>query len=95
MLKKVIFLFHKIGMYIIPFLWIFSIYILPLHFVTILSWQINKKRCIISQLEYYFFKETFMGSGRKYFVPRRHRFILYFNFLLGLIYHYKKLTFLI
>ena len=36
------------------------------------------------------FGETFMGRGRKYYVPQMHRFILYFNFLLGTLCYLKQ-----
>jgi hypothetical protein len=31
--------------------------------------EINNNHCLISQLEYYLFGETFIGLGKKYFVP--------------------------
>ena len=56
------------------------------YWVVIVSWKFNKNRCLISELEYYMFNETFMGPGKKYYVPRFHRYILYINCLIGSYY---------
>ena len=88
--NNILFLFfklHYLGMIIIPFLWLLSPYSLLLHLLTIISWKINNNKCIISQLEYYFTGRTFQGIGKKYYVPKKHRYILYINFLIGLIYY--------
>jgi len=90
LIKRMIFLFHKIGMYLIPFLWICTKYILPLHLIVILSWYFNNNKCLITQIEYYYFNETFLGKGKKFNVPIYHRLILYFNFLIGLYYNLKN-----
>lgn len=82
-----IFKFHYFGMIIIPFSWIFSKYILLLHFIILTSWKINDNKCIISQIEYYYTGRTFMGKGKKYFVPKIHRYILYGNFMVGNSYY--------
>lgn len=89
-IKNLIFISHKIGMYIIPFLWIVTKYILSFYLIIILSWYFNNNRCLITQIEYYYFNETFLGKGKKIYVPKSHRLILYFNFLIGLYYHLKN-----
>jgi len=89
-MKRLVFLLHKIGMYFIPFLWILSIYALLLHTLVILSWYFNNNKCLITQLEYYYFNETFLGNGRKFNVPKYHRVILYLNYIIGLYYHLKN-----
>lgn len=89
-IKRIIFLLHKIGMYLIPFLWILIKYILLLHLLVILSWYFNNNKCLITQIEYYYFHETFLGKGKKFNVPIYHRIILYFNFLIGCIYYMKN-----
>ena len=90
MLKYIInffFKLHFIGTLIIPYLWIFTPYSLILYIITILSWKLNKNRCIISQMEYYITGRTFQGIGKKYYVPKKHRYILYINFLVAIIYY--------
>lgn len=89
-IKKIIFFCHRIGMYIIPFIWIFTKYILLFHLLIILSWYFNNNQCLISQIEHYYFNETFLGNGKKFNVPIFHRLILYFNFLVGFYYHLKN-----
>ena len=90
LIKRTIFLFHKFGMYLIPFLWIITKFILPFYLVIILSWYLNSNKCLITQIEYYYFDETFLGKGKKFYVPLKHRLILYFNFIIGLCYHLKN-----
>ena len=87
LIKNFWFFLHKFYMYILPFLWIFHPYFLIAYFFIILSWKLNNNRCIISQLEYYLFHETFLGNKKKFNVPPYHRFILYFNFTVGLLYY--------
>ena len=67
--------------------WIYTPYALVAQPVVILSWCLNKNRCIISQMEYWLFGRTFLGNGEKFYVPWRHRCILYANFLFGCIYY--------
>ena len=64
-----------------PFLWIFFPEIIWFYFLIILSWKINNNKCLITQLEYYLFEETFLGKKNKFIVPIHHRFILYINTL--------------
>ena len=83
-IKNIWFVSHKTGMYVTPYLWILYPNIKWLYLVIILSWKLNNNRCLISQLEHYIFNETFQGKGKKYFVPKLHRYILYVNFLISL-----------
>ena len=76
LLKKIWFTCHKIGIYITPYLWIYNMNFLFLYWLIIVSWKLNHNKCIISEIEYHIFGETFMGRGRKYYVPQMHRFIL-------------------
>lgn len=87
--KKIWFLFHRIGMYIIPFLWIYNPNFLFLYWIITISWKLNNNNCIITQFEYYLFGETFLGKGPKYHVPFNHRLILYINLLVGGLYYLK------
>ena len=84
MIKNLMFTSHKLGMYILPFLWIFFPNLYVFYIIIILSWKINSNKCIITQLEYYFFNETFLGKGKKFNVSKSHRYILYFNTVLCL-----------
>ena len=86
-IPKIFFLFHILGIICTNFGWIFIPEILYLHPIVILSWKLNNNRCIISQVEYYLFDRTFMGEKQKFYVPRRHRYLLYTNFVLGSCYH--------
>ena len=84
-LKNVIFYLHWLGMYIVPFLWLLNSNILYFYLIIVLSWKLNKNRCLITQIEYYYFKETFLGKGEKYYVPKKHRYILYINILINIL----------
>ncbi len=92
-LKYIWFTSHKFGMYITPYLWMYCPdNILIFYCITILSWNLNKNRCLITQIEYYLFKETFLGNGKNFVVPFKHRMILYINFLIALFYQRKLNT---
>ena len=86
MLKTTLFNIHKIGMYVAPFLWLYFSKIYWVYFIIILSWKLNNNKCLITQVEYYFFNETFLGKGKKFTVPVIHRNILYFNTILAILY---------
>ena len=86
LIKNFWFFFHKFYMYILPFCWIIHSYFLIGYFFIILSWKLNNNQCIITQLEYYLFHETFLGNKKKFTVPTYHRLILYLNFFAGLLY---------
>ena len=82
-IKNIWFKTHRFGMYITPHIWVIYPNILVwIYLLIILSWKLNNNRCLISQLEYYIFNETFQGKGKKYFVPCFHRYILYINFFI-------------
>lgn len=85
-IKNIWFNLHTIGMYITPFLWPFFPKIIWIYLIVILSWHLNNNKCIISEIEYHMFGETFLGKGKKYFVPKNHRYILYTNFALNVCY---------
>ena len=87
MILNIYFKLHYIGTLVIPYLWILDIKFLLLYILIILSWKLNKNICIISQLEYILTGRTFQGIGKKYYVPRKHRYILYSNFIIGLLYN--------
>tara|TARA_B110000008_G_C16955462_1_gene558015 strand:+ start:1598 stop:1888 length:291 start_codon:yes stop_codon:yes gene_type:complete len=84
--KNIWFNLHSIGMYTLPFIWPFFPKIIWIYLIIILSWYINNNKCIISEIEYHIFGETFFGKGKKYFVPKPHRYILYASFALNFCY---------
>ena len=89
MFKVIWFRLHKIGIYITPFLWLCIPNMYLLYFVIILSWKLNNNKCLITQVEYYLFNETFLGKGKKFHVPTLHRYILYGNLILSLLFGYS------
>jgi hypothetical protein len=90
MFKLILFTLHKIGIYTIPFMWLYIPNMYLLYFIIILSWKLNNNRCLITQVEYYLFNETFLGKGKKFKVPVLHRYILYGNLILSLFFLYKR-----
>lgn len=81
---------HRMSMYLMPWMWIFfdrlcGINIENIYFIIIMSWLLNSNRCLVTQLEYFLFGETFMGSGEIFNVPFRHRFVLYGNFVMSIL----------
>jgi len=84
---KIYFMLHFIGIVLTNFSWLLTPLIIPIHLIVILSWFINNNRCIISQLEYKYFGRTFMGEGKSYYVPKRQRYLLYINFIMGIMFH--------
>lgn len=89
MFKLILFTLHKIGIYIIPYMWLCIPNMYLLYFVIILSWKLNNNKCLITQVEYYLFNETFLGKGKKFKVPVLHRYILYINFILSICLNFK------
>ena len=82
--KRVWFFSHRMSMYLMPWMWIIfdrlcGVNIENIYFIIIMSWLLNNNRCLVTQLEYYLFGETFMGSGEIFNVPFRHRCVLYGN----------------
>ena len=68
-IKRVWFFSHRMSMYLMPWMWIFfdrlcGTNIENIYFIIIISWLLNNNRCLVTQLEYFLFKETFMGVER-------------------------------
>ena len=78
-------------MHIVPFLWQINFNFIYFYLFIALSWKLNKNKCLITQLEYKIFGETFLGRGPKFNVPIKHRFILYGNIILILIIKFFKI----
>ena len=86
-IKNLLFKFHYHSTIFFAFGWVLYPRIVYLHYLVILSWLLNKNKCLLTQLEYYFFKETFMGKEEKYSVPKQNRSILYANCAVGTLYN--------
>jgi hypothetical protein len=87
-LKKIVFTIHIIGIFITLFGWIYIPHITFIQPIVFLSWYFNNNKCIISQVEYYLFKSTFIGNRQKYYVPTIQRYLLYTMFILSLFYNF-------
>jgi len=96
--KYIFFLFHVSSICINLFLTLLYWQPLILHSLVIISWKLNKNKCILTQIEDYLFEETIIDfyfkyikrNERKYIkfiVPKQHRYLEYFIFFLGIIYH--------
>lgn len=86
-ISNLFFILHIIGIILTNILWIYTPLSIPIHIIVIVSWYLNNNKCLISQLEYSLFKKTFMGRGMKFYVSRKQRYILYLNFIFGIIFH--------
>ena len=87
-ISDLFFISHYTGIIFTNIGWIYYPKVLFIHPIVILSWKLNNNKCIISQLEYYLFKRTFLGNGEKYYVPKYARYIFYLNFITGLIFNH-------
>ncbi len=85
--KECLFKLHYFSTYFVTFGWILYPPLVYIQYLVILSWYLNQNKCMLTELEYFFFNETFMGKGKKYIVPKYNRNILYINCLLGTIYN--------
>ena len=59
-IKNLLFKFHYHSAIFFTFGWVLYPRIVYLHYLVILSWLLNKNKCLLAQLEYYFIKKTFM-----------------------------------
>ena len=86
---------------------LFFIYkpILLLNGITIISWYFNNNKCILTQMEDYFFEETLIDYynakigvkqkiNNRFTVPWYHRYFMYGQFLVGILYHYTDINLL-
>ena len=70
--------------------------VLFLQLFTVISWQINKNKCILTQIEDYLFNESIIDfyfkltrnnkKYTKYVVPKYQRYSVYFVFMITSIY---------
>ena len=75
---------HWTGILLCTFGWLLTPWISIIQCVTIVSWILNDNNCLISQWELTMFGTTCSGNKTK--VPRRWRYLLYANFLAGMMY---------
>ena len=79
--------------------------ILALNLVTIISWYISNNQCVLTQIEDLIFGETLIefynhsiGNTNKinnrFIVPKFHRYYMYFQFTIGILYHYSNINLL-
>ena len=81
-IKKIVFIFHNYSRYYILYGWVIHKNVLKLQMAVMLSWYLNNNKCLFSQLEKYFFGETFLENNSVY-VDRFHREELYSSFIIG------------
>ncbi len=86
-IKYIFFIFHLLGIFTVTIGWLYDFRILYIQSIVILSWKLNNNQCLLTQIEYKLFHSTLIGNGQKFVVPTRHRYILYINFLLGILYY--------
>ena len=86
-IKDIVFLLHKIFRCYVLFGWTIDKKVLIMQMIVMLSWYINNNRCLVSQIEKYFFNETFQENNTSY-VNKDNRIILYLLFGVGCIYNF-------
>lgn len=96
LLKYILFTSHILFIYLSLF-FIKYWQVLILQFLVIISWKLNKNRCIFTQLEDYLFQETIIdlflkskSKNKRYVVPKYQRYFLYLSFFINLNYQYYK-----
>ena len=57
-IKNLFFFGHLLFIFNTMFNWIFYDYIIYVQLLTIISWHFNSNKCLITQIEYFLFKET-------------------------------------
>lgn len=88
--KYILFCFHILFVLSTLFLPFFYNYFIYLQLITIFSWFINDNQCLLSQIEYFLYKDTLINfyyrdnKNRRFNVPFIKRFILYFIFIFNL-----------
>lgn len=63
-----------------------------LQLIIIFSWYFNQNRCILTQIEYYYFNQTLIDyflirrNSSNFTVPKYHRYIFYIVFIFNLFF---------
>ena len=79
-MKTLFFYVHWLGIIIVNFGWVFSSYIKYVQACVLMYWLLNKNRCVLSQLEHYYFGETFLKGSPNAKVPLWCRLLLWSQF---------------
>ena len=93
--KITFFTFHILFIFSNLILWYWFIEIIYLQFLVILSWAFNKNRCLITQIEAYYFNQTLIeylnnkqiNDSSKFIVPFDYRITLYLIFVISIYHH--------
>jgi hypothetical protein len=95
-IKNIFFLLHFIFILVSIFVSFFYWQVLILQLMAIISWQINNKKCILTQIEDYLFNESIIDcyfkltdNNKKYtkfVVPKYQRYLVYFLFITTSLY---------
>jgi len=84
LIKKSVFTIHNYSRYYILYGWAIHRNVLKLQLLVMLSWYLNNNKCLICQIEKYFFGETLLENNSVY-VDRFHREELYSSFIIGFL----------
>ncbi len=95
-IKNLFFLLHFLFIFVSIFVSFIYWQVLFLQLFAVISWQINNKKCILTQIEDYLFNESIIdfyfkltGNKKKYakfVVPKYQRYSVYFLFTITSIY---------
>ena len=86
--KYLIFTVHNILRYYTLYGWVVDKRVLILQAIVMVSWYLNNNQCLISQIEKYLFKETFLNNELVH-VDKVHRYEMYSLFVMGCLFHLK------
>ena len=97
LLKYLFFLIHTFFILVSIIFCFFYWQVLILQLIAILSWQLNDKKCILTQIEDYLFNESIIdyyfklignnnNNYTKFIVPKYQRYLVYFLFTISSIY---------
>ena len=95
LIKNYLFNLHYYGSKICTYGWILHRKFIYIHYIVYISWLLNDNKCLLSQLEYYIYGETFMGKDKKFTVPLITRDLLFINLVLSTIYRFSYNKYLI
>ena len=100
LLKYLFFLIHIFFILVSIIFCFFYWQVLILQLIAIVSWQLNDKKCILTQIEDYLFNESIIdyyfnlignnNNYTKFIVPKYQRYSVYFLFTISSIYWFVK-----
>ena len=90
--KYIFYFFHILYIFITLFIPFIYYQFMFFQLLTIISWKINDNRCILTQFEYFLYRETLINIFYKdkknnFKVPYKQRFTLYIFFIVNIFYH--------